>query len=57
MFDTSLHREYMLLIKQGFSRNEIWTLNENAIEAAFLSEEEKEHYQGRFKDFVDWAGV
>jgi adenosine deaminase len=57
MFDTSLHREYMLLIEQRFSWNEIWTLNENAIEAAFLSEEEKEHYQGSFKDFADWAGV
>lgn len=40
--NTSLQREYQLLMdKLGFSMDEIYTLIDNSIEAAFLSEEEK----------------
>ena len=40
--NTSLQREYQLLMdKLGFSMDEIYTLIDNSIKAAFLSEEEK----------------
>jgi len=41
MFGTDLNREYRLLAAQGFSWDELWRLNLNAVEAAFLNDEEK----------------
>ena len=41
MFSTSLTDEYILLLNQGFSMEELWQLNINALNASFLSPEEK----------------
>jgi adenosine deaminase len=60
MFSTSLAREYWLLYQQGFSLEQLWQLNFNALEAAFLSEEEKTHYKKQLQDYVvntHFAGI
>ncbi len=44
MFSTNLENEYNLLAKQGFSFEELKQLNINAINASFLSKEEKNNY-------------
>ena len=36
MFGTSLNEEYLLLAAQGFSWDELWQLNRNALAAAFI---------------------
>ena len=51
MFSTDLTSEYILLAQQGFSWDELWKLNLNAIEASFLSEEEKEVYRAEWQEF------
>ncbi|MBT3315911.1 MAG: adenosine deaminase [Anaerolineae bacterium] len=51
MFSTDLTSEYLLLAKQGFSWEELWQLNLNAIEASFLSDEEKEVYRAEWDIF------
>ena len=51
MFSTDLTNEYLLLAQQGFSWDELWQLNLNAIDASFLSEEEKEGYKKEWRDF------
>ncbi len=51
MFSTDLTREYLLLARQGFSWDELWQLNLNALEAAFLSEEEKAKYRAEWNAF------
>jgi len=48
MFSTDLNMEYMLLAQQGFTWEELWQLNKNAIEASFLSEEEKQAYRSEW---------
>ena len=45
MFSTDLNSEYILLARQGFSWEELWQLNKNAIEASFLDDEEKQRYK------------
>lgn len=45
MFSTDLNSEYILLARQGFSWEELWQLNKNAIEASFLDEGEKQRYK------------
>ena len=45
MFSTDLNSEYILLAQQGFSWDQLWQLNKNAIEASFLDEEEKQRYR------------
>lgn len=44
MFNTSLINEYHLLSRQGFTWRELVQLNLNAIQASFLSEEEKNRF-------------
>ncbi|MBX2818821.1 MAG: adenosine deaminase [Rhodothermaceae bacterium] len=48
MFSTDLNREYLLLAQQGFTWEELWQLNKNAIEASFLGEEEKQAYRSEW---------
>ena len=47
MFSTSLSDEYELLYKQGFSKKELYQLNINAINSAFISDEEKDELQDK----------
>ncbi len=42
MFGTDLVGEYRLLAEQGFRWEELWRLNRNTLEAAFLPDGEKE---------------
>jgi adenosine deaminase len=51
MFSTSLTMEYLTLAAQGFSWEELWQLNLNALEATFLSEAEKEVYRVEWRSF------
>jgi adenosine deaminase len=41
MFSTNLTNEYMTLAAQGFTWDELWQLNLNGLNAAFLNEQEK----------------
>jgi aminodeoxyfutalosine deaminase len=52
MFSTSLVKEYELLASQGFSWEELWQLNLNALKASFLSDKEKLDYQNIFNQFT-----
>ncbi len=45
MFSTNLTSEYLLLARQGFSWDELWQINLNALEASFLSDEAKALYR------------
>ena len=51
MFSTDLNSEYILLAQQGFIWDELWQLNLNALEASFLSEDEKESYRLAWMNF------
>ena len=51
MFSTDLNSEYILLAQQGFSFEELWQLNLNALEVSFLSEEEKSLYRTEWAKF------
>lgn len=51
MFSTSLLNEYVILASQGFSWEELWQLNLNTLEAAFLNESEKARYRNQWKQF------
>ena len=55
MFSTNLTSEYMALAKQGFSWEELWQLNLNTLEAAFLDEVEKEKYRVEWETFMQLA--
>jgi len=49
MFDTSITKEYLVLIKKfGFSLEEIRKINFNSIEASFMTDEEKDTMKGTF---------
>jgi adenosine deaminase len=52
MFSTTLADEYLLLAKQGFTWEECWQLNENALTASFLSPEQKVEYRSVMQAFV-----
>ncbi len=52
MFSTSLTNEYLTLAAQGFSWEELWQLNLNALEATFLDEVEKDRYRDEWEQFV-----
>ncbi len=54
MFSTDLNQEYILLARQGFTWEELWQLNRNAITASFLSEEEKAAYRAEWQAFAGW---
>ena len=49
MFSTSLNKEYDLLHSQGFSIEEIYQLNKNAVNASFLDPSEKTMLLNRMK--------
>jgi len=51
MFSTSLTNEYLRLASQGFSFEELWQLNINAIKTSFLSPEAKHKYLKIFEEF------
>jgi len=51
MFATDLNLEYQLLARQGFTWEELWQLNLNAIEASFMPEEDKIVYRAEWKSF------
>jgi adenosine deaminase len=51
-FSTDLSNEYLTLAAQGFSYNELWQLNLNALNAAFLSSEEKRALEKQWKMFL-----
>lgn len=48
MFGTTLVDEYRLLARQGFTWDELWALNGNALAAAFLSDAERAAYRAQF---------
>ena len=52
MFSTDLNSEYILLAKQGFTWEELWVLNLNAIEASFLEEEHKQRFREEWDAFM-----
>lgn len=52
MFSTDLTSEYVLLAQQGFSWDELWQLNLNALEASFLSSEVKAVYRAGWQAFA-----
>ncbi len=52
MFSTDLTGEYILLARQGFSWDELWQLNLNALEASFLSNEAKAGYRAEWQAFA-----
>ncbi len=52
MFSTDLIREYQLLAEQGFSWEELWQLNLNALEASFLPKIEKARYRKEWNAFL-----
>ncbi len=49
MFSTNLTQEYHLLAQQGWTWDELWQLNINALEASFLSDEEKANYHAEWQ--------
>jgi len=53
MFSTNLSEEYMLLHRQGFTWEELWQLNLNALHAAFLTEDERNGYLAVFEGFME----
>lgn len=52
MFATDLTGEYVLLARQGFSWDELWQLNLNALEASFLSDAAKATYRAQWQTFA-----
>ena len=53
MFATDLNAEYHLLARQGFTWDELWQLNLNAIEASFLPEESKAAFRSEWAAFYE----
>lgn len=53
LFGCSLADEYELLIKQGFTLEELWQLNLNAIQASFLEPREKETLRQQYCVFQE----
>ncbi len=53
MFSTDLTSEYLLLARQGFSWEELWQLNLNALEASFLSSKEKALKRAEWLNFLN----
>ena len=54
MFSTDLTQQYVLLGRQGFSHEELLQLNRNALDASFLSMEEKIQYHSLLNA---WKGI
>lgn len=56
MFSTSLNEEYLLLAKQGFTWDELWRINTNAIEVSFLDEPAKARCRAEWGEFLETTG-
>lgn len=52
MFSTTLKDDYLLLYDQGFTWQELWQMNCNALEASFLEEKQKAIYRKQFEEFI-----
>ncbi|MEM8535799.1 MAG: adenosine deaminase [Chloroflexota bacterium] len=52
MFSTDLTNEYCLLARQGFTWEELWQLNLNALHASFLPDEAKADYLAQWQSFA-----
>jgi adenosine deaminase len=52
MFSTDMAAQYELLLKQGFTWDELWSLNVATLDATFLSAAEKAVYQQEWDDFA-----
>jgi adenosine deaminase len=52
MFSTDMAAQYELLLKQGFTWDELWALNVATLDATFLSPAEKAVYQREWDDFA-----
>jgi adenosine deaminase len=52
MFSTDMASQYNLLAKQGFTWDECWKLNEQTLDATFLTPAEKAEYRREWKDFA-----
>lgn len=57
LFGTSLTEEFLLLHEQGFSWPELWQLNRNALDAAFLDPPERDRLAQRWNAFEAQAGL
>ncbi len=53
MFSTCLNDEYILLLKQGFTWEQLLQLNINAINASFLSKTEKDKLMLQLNEFIN----
>jgi adenosine deaminase len=51
MFSTDLNNDYLTLAAQGFSFDELWRLNVNGLNAAFLNEADKARLITQFESF------
>ena len=56
MFSTDMAAQYQLLADQGFSWDELWKLNNQTLEATFLSDAEKAEYRREWEDFAASLG-
>lgn len=52
MFSTCLTHEYVTLAEQGFGWEELWQLNLNTLNAAFLDDTEKDKYRAEWVKFA-----
>jgi adenosine deaminase len=52
MFSTDMAAQYNLLVKQGFTWDECWKLNEQTLDATFLTPAEKAEYRREWQDFA-----
>jgi adenosine deaminase len=52
MFSTDMAAQYELLLKQGFTWDELWSLNVATLDATFLSAAEKAIYRQEWDDFA-----
>ena len=51
MFSTDLAAQYALLAKQGFTWDELWSLNTATLDATFLPEDQKAAYRSEWEAF------
>ena len=57
MFGTTLIDEYRRLARQGFSWDELWALNRQALEVTFLDDAERAGYRARYDAWAAANGI
>jgi adenosine deaminase len=57
MFATDLNNEYLTLAAQGFTREQLWQLNLNGLEASFLAPAEKQALRAEWEAWRAGAGA